>query len=340
MAKLGNNKEKSVGIDIGTYAIKAVSVENSSDGKILTAFDIKNIPSEAKSYETQRFIEEVMKDIGVHPEEVNLSLSGPDVIVRFIDLPKMTKDQLANALTFEAEKYIPFNVKEVVLDSIILGDADEAGHMKVLLAAAKREPIEYLVKMFDDIGIIVRIMDISSFAMFNAFLASNPLTEDKGNVFLDLGHSQTDILISIGGAPCFMRQVQIGGKDVTATICRDMSVTKNKAEEYKLGRGGGDKEAIKHATESILDDLVKEIQLSFGYFENRYNKGVSDIYCTGGMVSEAGVLEFLSERLGLEVQKWDPVKGLKISENLSAEAIKPVSSQLAVGIGLALRGFK
>ncbi len=340
MVKIGSASEKSVGLDIGSYSIKAVSLEKSSDGKTLSAFSIKNIPPDAKSYETQRFIEEALKEIGFHPEEINLSISGPDVIVRFIDLPKMTKEQLANALAFEAEKYIPFSIKEVVLDSIILGDAEEAGRMKVLLAAAKREPIAHLVKMFEGMDIIVNIMDIASFAMFNVFLESNTFAEDKGNVLLDLGHSETDILISIGEMPCFMRQVQIGGKDVIKAICRNMSIPIEKANEYILGHEGGNKEAVKQAAASILDDLIKEVQLSFGYFENRYNKGISDIYCSGGMVRQEGVLDHLGERLATEVKKWDPLKGLKISENISAEKIKPVSCQLAVGIGLALRGIK
>ncbi len=337
MIKLGKVKEKSVGLDIGTYSIKAVSIEKDPEKNTLTAYNIKKIPPGAKDTNLEQLIKETLDEVDLYPERVNLSISGPDVIVRFITLPKMSKEQLKNALKFEAEKHIPFNINEVVLDFLILGDAPEAGQMRVLLAAAKLKPIEALVGTIERLGITVNIIDSDPFAMFNAFIESKPSLEDKGNAFLDLGHSQTDVLITIGKLPCFMRQIQIGGKDVTEAIRDSLSVSPEKAEEHKLGIGKADKEVIAQATAQVLDDLIKEMQLSFGYFENRYNEGVSAIYCSGGMSYQKGVVDYLSEKLGTQVQKWNPADGINISENLSKQDIDSVASQLAVSIGLALR---
>ncbi len=47
-----------------------------------------------------------MEEIDLKPQAVNMSVSGTDVIVRFIDLPRMSKEQLGSALVFEAEKYM------------------------------------------------------------------------------------------------------------------------------------------------------------------------------------------------------------------------------------------
>ena len=338
MIKFGKVKERSVGLDIGSYSIKAVSLEKEPEKSTLTAYNIKKIPPGAENIKIEQLINETLDEIDLHPEEVNLSISGPDVIVRFITLPRMSREQLGNALPFEAEKHIPFNINEVVLDFLILGDAPEAGQMRVLLAASKREPIEFLVKTIKKLNMTVNVMDTDPFAMFNAFIESSPSPGDNASAFFDLGHSQTNVLIAIGALPYFMRQVRIGGKDVTGVICDSLSVPPKTAENYKIGIGEGDKKIITQATVQVLDDLIKEIQLSFGYFENRYNKGVSGIYCSGGMIYQEGVTDYLSKKLGIQVQKWNPIDGIGISENLSKRDIDSVASQLAVSIGLALRG--
>jgi type IV pilus assembly protein PilM len=224
------------------------------------------------------------------------------------------------------------------LDFLILGSAPEAGQMRVLLAASKREPVKAMIKTIENLGMTVNIMDTDPFAMFNTFIETKSPQEDAGSAFLDLGHSQTDVLITIGKLPCFMRQIQMGGKDITGAICDSLSVSPEKAENYKMGIGKMDKNIVTQATIQVLDNLVKEIQLSFGYFENRYNKGVSAIYCSGGMIYQEGVVGYLTEKLGVSVQKWNPTDGINISENLSKQDIDSVASQLAVSIGLALRG--
>jgi len=337
MIKFANKKEESIGLDIGEYSIKVVSMEKEAGENTLTSYNIKKLPPGTKDANLGQLIKDAFDEIDLEPESVNLSISGPDVVVRFVDLPKMSKDQLESALVFEAEKYIPFNVNEVVLDSIIMGDAPEPGHMRVLLAAAKKDKIGELIKTVEKLGVQIRVVDIDSFAMFNAFSASRGLPEDEATAFVDFGHGLTNVLVSIGDTPYFIRQVQIGGGDVTAAICRNLSVSAEKAEEYVRGIEEDKDDAVKHITISILEDIVKEMQLSFSYFENRYNREIKNVFCSGGLVYQDGVVSYLSERLGVEVKKWSPIEGLKISDALSRQDLEEVASQLAVGIGLALR---
>lgn len=338
MLKFGRADENVVGLDIGTYSIKAISLKNVPNDSILTAYNMKNITTGEGSVPIDQLIKDVLDEVDLQPERVNISLSGPDVIVRFITFPKMNKEQLENALKFEAEKYIPFDVNDVVLDFIILGDAPESGQMNVLLVAVKREPIDSIVKTIEKLKMSVNIIDIDPFAVFNAFNASNKALENEGCAFLDLGHTHTDVLITTGTVPCFMRQIQIAGKDISSSISKGLSVNPEVAEEYKRAPGDDVKSAVMEATESVLDELVNEIQLSFGYFENKHNKVIKNTYCSGGMIAQEGVIDYIGNKLGVKVNKWNPVDNVKIDEAISRSDINTVSSQLAVGIGLALRG--
>ncbi|MFH1305873.1 MAG: pilus assembly protein PilM, partial [Candidatus Omnitrophota bacterium] len=314
MIKFGSRTERTVGLDIGSSAIKVVAIDKTSGKKTLAAYNIKQIPADVKSFDRSSLIREALDEVDLHPEVVNLSLSGPEVIVRFINLPKMSKEQLEGALSFEAEKYIPFNVSDVTLDSIILGDAPDTGQMRVLLAAVKREAVGSLVKTVEGLDMAVGVVDIDPFAMFNAFTENNLLPEDEGNIFLNIGHSRTDMLIAIGKLPYFTREVQLGGRNIAT-----------------------DEERIAQDSVPVISNLIREMQLSLSYFENRYNKGISGIYCSGGVAYRERMIGYLGEKLGVTVKKWDPMAGLEISESISKEAAEEVALQLVVGIGLALR---
>jgi len=82
---------------------------------------------------------------------------------------------------------------------------------------------------------------------------------------------------------------------------------------------------------------VKEMQLSFGYFENKYSIPVGNIYCSGGMVYQKGIVEYLQDKLGVQIKTWDPIDGITVAESIPRESLDPMSAQFAVSIGLALR---
>ena len=338
MLKLGKKKEEqTVGIDIGSRSIKIASIKHLPGEKVLSAYNIKDLPLKKEDIGVNRYIKEALEEVDLSPSEVNLSIYGPDVIVRFINLPKMTKEQLEGALVFEAEKYIPFNVNEVILDFAILGDAPEAGQMKVLLAAAKRLPIESMIKAMEDVGIMVSSIDINAFAAFNSFVASNPESSDKAVALLEMGHTHTDVVISVNHSPHFMRQIQIGGKDISTSIARNLSVPEEKADQMRVAPKDDEKESVDQITAQVLDDIIQEVQLSFGYFENTCNASIDAIYCSGGLLYSKGVTEYIGKKLGIAVKEWNPISSLNVSENISRQDVDSVASKLSVSVGLAMR---
>ncbi|MFH1847412.1 MAG: type IV pilus assembly protein PilM [Candidatus Omnitrophota bacterium] len=338
MIKLGNIKQSSVGLDIGTNSVKIACLRKNADKNTLLGYNIKNLPFDIKPDHVIDVVREAFEEIELSPDEINLSISGPEVIVRFVDLPKMTKEQLESALVFEAEKYIPFNINDVMLDFIILGDSSEPGQMKVLLAAAKKEAINSRLSMAENLGMAVNLLDINSFAMFNAFLASNQEDLDgKGIAFFDLGYSDTNVIISTGKVPSFMRLIQIGTKDIISAMSRNLSIPIDQVDALMMGKDEASNNSIREGAGSILDDLVNEMQLSFGYFENRSNIAVKEVFCSGGMVHQQVALDYLSQKLEVTLKKWNPLEGLILSESLSGEDLEKAASQLAVAVGLALR---
>ena len=58
-------------------------------------------------------------------------MSGHSVIVKRVNLPQMSREELEDQIQWEAEQYIPFDVNEVHLDFQILGTSEGEGQMDV-----------------------------------------------------------------------------------------------------------------------------------------------------------------------------------------------------------------
>ncbi len=57
---------------------------------------------------------EALRRNKIESKEAVLSLSGKDLIMRTFEMPNLPKDEMASAINFEAKKYIPFRVEELV----------------------------------------------------------------------------------------------------------------------------------------------------------------------------------------------------------------------------------
>lgn len=324
-----------VGLDIGSFSVKYAALSGGKQGSPeLIKFGIHKLRSSSMDD-----LKEALSILAVElPEKnVNISVSGPPVVVRYIQLPKMKKEELASSMEFEAEKYIPFSVKEVILDHQIM-EVDAAGKMKVLLVAAKRSIVDSRLKLLEDAGLTADIIDVDSFALINAFCLSNPAAgpEKKIRALLNIGDSLTSVNIMSGDLSQFSRDFLIGGGSVTRAISEKLHVDVASAQNLKHHPESRAAEIVE-VSKSALLNISDEIRLSLSYYENQFSVGVNELYISGGGSNQKGVIEFLNENLGIKCQQWDPAKGLSLGPGVSKEELGKSKNELSVAIGLALR---
>ena len=107
-------KRKSLlGIDIGADSIKAIELTQSGDETILTGYGQVEVPHGADQADA---LSDLLKSCNFQSRRVASSVSGRSVIVRFIPLADVPDANLKQAIRFEADKYIPFELDEVVMD--------------------------------------------------------------------------------------------------------------------------------------------------------------------------------------------------------------------------------
>jgi type IV pilus assembly protein PilM len=338
--------KKAVGLDIGTSSVKIVELSKSEDKIVLEKFGVEEIAPQASEGEgaeennNKALVEAVSKvkeKSGIKETDVIAAVSGQSVIVRYIDLPKMTEEELKSTIRYEAEQYIPFNIDDVMLDYQVLQETSEGEKkMNVLLVAAKKDLVENKIRIIEKAGFSPILIDVDSFALINAFEATQKDVNKEDVVALvNIGAQITNINVIKGGISYFTRDVSLAGNNITEYIVKNKNVAPEEAEKIK--RDASAKIEDKNL-KGLLDDLAGEIQLSFDYYENQaVEKGISKIYFSGGTVKLSGVDNYFAEGLGIPVEIWDPFKGVGWEDSSSLEQVRELGPFLSVGIGLALR---
>lgn len=336
-------KNSILGLDIGTYSIKAIEMTAMGNDYWITGYGQVAVTNPEDPIDSVR---EIIQNSGIKSKRVVTGVSGREVIVRYISMQPVDDENLTNAVRFEADKYIPYDLDEVVIDSQKLDEASvgmsSSSEMKVLLVAAKRSLIEHRVQLLKDSELYPYIIDVDSFALGNAFELKcelSPRAEVEGKVvsLVDIGCSKTNINIMIGNTSFFTREIYLAGNEFTEEIQKRMEVTMEEAEGLKLEPGVFALE-VQEAVAPVIDDLANEITLSFDYFESQFEREVEEIYISGGG-SQLFSLEPDFERIfGKRINRWDPAQHFDILEdNVDVDALRANASQLAIAIGLASR---
>jgi len=321
--------KKNAGVDIGSSAIKLIELEDKRGRLELAKCATSPIPDR----DLKSALKKLLSLAKLSSKRVNISLSGPSVIVRYVDMPPMKEEELRSSIKFEAEKYIPFNIKDSIIDCALLNKTAK-GVNKVLLVAAKRREVDNLITLFKEVGLEIGAVDIDSLAVFNSFHNTHPADEDSVCALLNMGSRFTNVNIVAGGNVCFTRDMLWGGKDITNRIKDAMRVELKEAEALKQKPGEKRDEVVKVIT-PVLEKFVSQIRMSFDYFESQFGKNVEKLYLSGGTSYLFNIVDFLKDNLDTNTLMWNPFERISVLD--SAEEVKRCPAIFAVAIGLALR---
>lgn len=339
-------KQKSlIGLDIGTHTAKAVELSRFGNELVVTAFAQADVGSADTRADA---IVEMLQSQVFRTRRVATAVSGKSVIVRYLTMVGMSDDELNNAIKFEADKYIPFDVDEVVLDAHRLDDGGlqfeglDDNEMRVLLVAVKRSLIEDHVGLVQSIGLQPSVIDVDAFALGNAFELRETMSpamdaEHRVTALIDVGATKTNINVLRGSVLCFTREIYLGGDDFTGAVSKRLGCDSAQAEALKRDPGEN-VETLNDAVLPSVDDLGNEIHLSFDYFENQFDHAVDDVFVSGGGVQLPLVAETFERVFEKRTRHWDPTEYLRVDEDaVDVAALRANAGQLAVAVGLASR---
>jgi len=333
----GQRKKTKVALDIGSDSLKVMEVSTSQKPPVVENIGIYELQDTSEEGRLKALLS-LLETSNIKAKEVITSLSGSGVVARFVELPFMRDSEVAQSLPFEADKYIPFDVKETILDHVILERNQATKKMKILLVGARRNFVKERMDFLKTAGLVPTIIDIDAFAMFNAFTKSIPREgRDKKTIaLLNIGAGSTNVIIGCEETPWMVRDINMGGTNLTQALQEQLGIDPAAARTLKHDPAGRAEEVV-NALGAVLQKLAEEIKLSFTYYEDQYGKKIDEAYLSGGSVKLAGLEAVLKELTELDFKQWDPLKPYEVSADISKDTLLKLKSSLAVCSGLALR---
>lgn len=337
-----------VGVDFGSNSIKAFKLKDTGKGVVLEKFAYKSLIADAivdgsvmDSISVQETLKELVAEMKIKNLNVSTAVSGHSVIVKNITVNTMPREELKETILLEAEQYIPFDVDEVYIDFHIVGpDEKDESLMNVLLVAAKKDQVDEYSNILANCSLKPVLVDIDSFAVENCYELNYEDEPDKIVALVNLGAYKINISILKKRIPVFVRDINLGGKNYTEAIQKELQVEFENAERLKTGLddNGNNGAEIKAIVDGVSEEICQEIIRSMDFFRNTAGLGeVNKIYLSGGCAKVKGIDEFLNERSQIEVEIMNPFKNVKISKNVDIASLNKIAPLAAVGVGLAMR---
>ncbi len=229
--------------------MKVVELKKSGSGIEIVALGIAPTPQEAMensiildSQMLGQAVKTLLAQTGVTAKKVVSSVSGQSaVVVRVIDVPQMSDDELANAIKWEVERVVPFPLSDVILDYKVIDRPEgyaEGQNVDVVFAVAQQDLIDLHVQALQTAGLSPEAIDVEPLATSRTLLELNSnAAAGYTAVIVNIGASVTDIGVFRDKMPTFLRTLPLAGNNLTQAVADYLQVDFATAERYKTEYG-------------------------------------------------------------------------------------------------------
>ncbi len=339
-------KQSLVGLDIGSHTIKAVELEG-QPGKSyrLTNWGISAPLAEAivdgEIMDRQMVTDAVsnlLESRGIKSRNVVAAVSWRAVIVKKITMNKLSAEDAQQAVYWEAEQHVPYDINDVSLDFEILGPAPtDPKQMQVLLVAAKKDMVMSFSDLIREAGLTPLIVDVDSFAAQNALANNYDFSPEEVVAILNIGSEMTNINITQAGVPYFTKDLQVGGNSFIEAAQRKFNLSQSEAAAAVRGESG--QHDMTPVIEQSCEGLATALERAQAYLRTAGEAGaITRVMLCGGAALTPGLAEFLNKRFSIPTEIANPLSRIQYDPSLFAgQDVMKVAPLLTVGIGLALR---
>jgi len=353
-----------LGLDISETALRLMQLKSSGSAFYPSAFvDVtlpKGLVAEDRIGDTKKLAEIISRALRkpalgtFESSYVVLSLPESKSFVRVISVPKMTEQEAAEAVPFEAEQYIPIDADQVYLDFHLVPEPSRAdgNKMKVVICATPKNLVKNYVEAIKLAKLKPVAAELESEAVARALI--NPENQNTPTLIIDSSATRTNLIIFDQGTLQFTSSLPIGGNSFSAQLSQSLTVSFEEAEKLKRQMGlqtGREATKVSGALQPLLRSLEEAVINTMNFYREHSdgNREISNILLSGGACKIKGLAEYLSRQLQgapgarakLAVSSGDP--WVNVIER-PMKKIPPISKldsmSFTTVIGLALRGVK
>jgi type IV pilus assembly protein PilM len=338
-----------VGIDIGVSSIKiAVLSKNQDTAKL---FSIGHIPSPQPGIisEAELDLEAVSASIKKLYEEVNpptrdvaVALPESKIFTRVIyDLPYLSDDELAQAIRYAAEEFVPMPMKDVNLYyQVIFRSPKKEPNSRtvVFVVASPKNLIDKYLKVLQNANLRVVAIETEVIASARALVTYNSFSPTT--LIIQLGASNTDYAVISEGLILLTRSIATGGNTLTRLIAQNFNFEGVQAEEYKKVYGVLEDQLegkLYRTLKPVIDVIMTEAKrVILAHEMQNKQRPIKRVVLTGGGARMPGLVRYFAGYLGLEVAEADPWGSVDVDPTLK-QKLAAEAPFYSVAVGLALK---
>lgn len=338
---------KRVGLDIGSYAIKAVVGQRRGDKLIIESAVEHPNPAGATLPSDPRLREQLITELknfwqkhNLPTRNVRVSMPESALATKIIKMPRLSDAELASAIHWQIEQHIPIPYDELQYEYTVLRRSEGEGEqtMDVLVIGVQKQYVQNLAELLLEVGLDVIDVETDTLAQLRCLETKIPL--DQNIALLHVGANSSTVTIINNGVLVFVYAINMAGFLFTRSIEKAIQLDPARSEEYKRSYGllpDKVEGKVKQALLPVAQSLAVEVQKSLHYFTSQYPGAViNKLLVHGGSQYLPDLLPYLSENLGLEVL---PTR-LYDLQNLEWPQNVPQDSRFVTAVGLALKEAK
>lgn len=341
-------------INLGMQTVTMAVFESTANGPTLLSYaSAELVPDPAadasRSGQLRIALAELRAKTGWKRGLVACAVPSQSVFARFVKIPHIEYDKIAQVLNFEAQQNVPYPIEDVSWDYQVLPSKEE-GSMHALIIASKLDSLENTVAALESAHLPPSLIEPSPAALYNSFRYNYP--EVQGcSLLIDIGARATN-LIFVEGDDIFMRTLPVGGSSITAALHKKFdSRAFNDLEEFKRAEGlipppgnytGAKSEEVAEMgklARTVMTRIHNEITRSVTFYRTNQKGGAPmRIFLAGGGVSLPYTLEFFNEKLSLPIEFFNPLRRVALAPSLDTSDLAKRAHFLGECVGLALHG--
>lgn len=344
-----NSINSLVGIDLGTSVIKIVELKKENDKPRLVTFGIstdeKNESTLPIADKVSNNLIELMKRARVTTERVVGALPATSVFSTIVELPKMSTKEVNSAIQWEVKKLVPLPIEKMSLNWHILPDEnadskDAPQKIKVIINAAPKDTTKGYIDTFKKSNLHLVGLETEIKALQRSLLTP----QDNVTLIIDIGATNTSLIVFNKTLPLLTKNVEIGGSTLTNNIATTLNINYESADNTKMNMGitldeSVDHPAVRAMKFSIDNILIREVRYLSTILRNSNNKNIDKIILSGGSAQLKNLPAYLEKQLQIKTILGDPWQKIQYPEGIQKE-LDGIGPKMAVAVGLALKIFE
>jgi len=374
---VGRFRNRAVGLDIDRGAIKAVQISESGGNYTLQHVGYRKLSpgavSDGEVADGDLLAAELKEFWSSHSfkgKTVYLGVANQKVVVRLLDFPRMSPDDLKGAIGFEAQDHIPMPMDEAILDYMVLGPQGVGSNLdRILIVAAQKDMISRYATAIRAAGLRPQGIDVKALSLLRSTLPSALFDDEGATLLLDIASEMSSLVVTQSGNPTLTRFIPGGSGYLAQAIADAADLPEEEAERQLMNpkvRIGPDTEGggislekddddgapedggddfdpalmydVRRGLEDAVQTLAEDVQRSVEYhYSQPGSREVTQLIVSGEGALVNGLDAYLGELLGVASRRGTPFQ--KLSENKSNvpdEQLRVMEPVLAVALGLSL----